>query len=95
MCLYTMSTYEKWDSQQQGEFRTQGSFSPILGGESAGNNSEFIGNELGDVAWQTECKIGFNRDPAGFTFNVYNGSEKDNMYRCVSFLQVKTISKVP
>lgn len=88
-----MSTYEKWDSQQQGgDFRTQGSFSPLL--ESAGNNNEFIGNELGDVAWQTECKIGFNRDSAGFTFNVYNGSEKDNMYRCVSFLQVEIIYQV-
>ncbi|XP_035210734.1 zinc finger MIZ domain-containing protein 2-like isoform X2 [Stegodyphus dumicola] len=76
-----MSTYEKWDSQ--GDFRTQGTFSPMLGAENAtgNNNNEFITNEL-DVAWQTECKIGFNnsRESAGFTFNVYNGSEKEALY---------------
>ncbi|KAF8782987.1 Zinc finger MIZ domain-containing protein 1 [Argiope bruennichi] len=79
-----MSTYEKWDSQE--DFRTQGAFSPMLGAENASNNNsnnnEFITNELGDVAWQTECKIGFNhaRDSSGFSFSVYNGSEKEALY---------------
>ncbi|GBN78134.1 hypothetical protein AVEN_24984-1 [Araneus ventricosus] len=81
-----MSTYEKWDSQE--DFRTQGAFSPMLGAEnvsSNNSNNEFITNELSDVAWQTECKIGFNhaRDSSGFSFSVYNGSEKEALYRCV------------
>lgn len=76
-----MSTFDKWDpSAQQGDFvRTQGTFSPMLGGEGV-NGGDFIGGELGDVAWQTECKIGFSN------FNVYNGSEKDPMYRWVIFV---------
>ncbi|GBN78141.1 hypothetical protein AVEN_90134-1, partial [Araneus ventricosus] len=78
-----MSTYEKWDSQE--DFRTQGAFSPMLGAEnvsSNNSNNEFITNELSDVAWQTECKIGFNhaRDSSGFSFSVYNGSEKEALY---------------
>ncbi|KAG8200562.1 hypothetical protein JTE90_000635 [Oedothorax gibbosus] len=66
-----MSTFDKWE----GDFR--GSFSPMLSGEGVNSSGEFIGGgggELGDVAWQTECKIGFSN------FNVFNGSEKDPMY---------------
>lgn len=81
-----MSTYEKnWE----GEFRTnQTTFSPMHGTEnSQSNNNEFVGSDLGDVTWQTECKVGFSgvatRDNSsgGFTFNMYNGPEKEPLYR--------------
>ena len=53
---------------------------------SQSNNNEFVTSDLGDVTWQTECKVGFSgvatRDnSSGFTFNVYNGPEKEPLYR--------------
>lgn len=79
-----MSTYEKsWE----GDFRTnQTSYSPMHGTDNSQTNNEFVPSDLGDVTWQTECKVGFSgvgtRDnSSGFAFNVYNAPEKDSLYR--------------